>query len=251
MIKDLNKKTIMISGVGKGLGKIFLENCIENGAFVIGFTRSKIDLKKIKKKYLKRSKIFIGDGKDTKFIDKIFSYLKLKDIKLDGLINNAGERQRSSFVEIDYEKIKELISNNFISKFYLTQKFIKHIKQKKIPRSIINIGSIVGDQGFSDLSGYGSTKGALTGFTKCLAVELSEKKFNCRVNIINPGFVKTSYYKNFKKNKKLFKWTIEKTLLKRWGEPKEISNLVIFLLSEKSSYINGQKINIDGGWTTK
>ena len=49
MIKDLNKKTIMISGVGKGLGKIFLENCIENGAFVIGFTRSKIDLKKIKK----------------------------------------------------------------------------------------------------------------------------------------------------------------------------------------------------------
>ena len=169
---------------------------------------------------------------------------------MDGLINNAGERQRSSFVEIDYEKIKELISNNFISKFYLTQKFIKHIKQKKIPRSIINIGSIVGDQGFSDLSGYGSTKGALTGFTKCLAVELSEKSLIVELTLLILDLLKLLIIKISKKIK-LFKWTIEKTLLKRWGEPKEISNLVIFLLSEKSSYINGQKINIDGGWTTK
>ncbi len=251
MNKDLKKKIILISGVGKGLGKIFLEDCIDNGASVIGFTRSSTDLKKIQKRYLKRSKIFVGDGKNIQFIDEIFNYIKSKKIKLDGLVNNAGERQRASFVDIGYNKIQKLIENNFTSNFYITQKFIKHIQKKSTPCSIINIGSIVGEKGFSDLVGYGSTKGALTAFTKCLAVELAEKKFNCRVNVINPGFVKTSYYKNFTKNKKLLKWTIENTPMKRWAEPKEISNLVIFLLSNKSSYINGQKINIDGGWTAK
>tara|TARA_B100000989_G_scaffold294175_2_gene272793 strand:+ start:19120 stop:19875 length:756 start_codon:yes stop_codon:yes gene_type:complete len=251
MKKELNKKIILISGVGKGLGKTFLENCIENGARVIGFTRSSTDLKKIKKKYLKKSKIFIGDGKNTKFIDEIFSFLKSKNIELDGLINNAGERQRSSFIDIDYEEIKKLTTNNFLSKFYLTQKFIKHIKKRNISRSIVNIGSIVGEIGFSNLVGYGSTKAALIGFTKCLAVELAKKNINCRVNIINPGFVKTSYFKNFTKNKKLYKWTINNTPMRRWAEPVEISNLAIFLLSNKSSYLNGQKINIDGGWTAK
>ena len=251
MKKELNKKTILISGIGKGLGKAFFQSCIDNGAFVIGFTRSSSDLKKIKIKYLKQSKIFIGDGRDTKFIDKIFKYLVSKKIKLHGLINNAGERQRYSFLDIDYDKITRLFDNNFISKFYITQKFIKHIKQKKISRSIINIGSIVGEKGFSNLVGYGSTKAALVGFTKCLAVELAEKKYDCRVNIINPGFVKTSYYKNFIKNKKLFKWTIDNIPMQRWAKPEEISSLAIFLLSDKSSYLNGQKINVDGGWTAK
>ena len=60
MNKDLKKKIILISGVGKGLGKVFLEDCIDNGAFVIGFTRSSTDLKKIHKKYRKRSKIFVN-----------------------------------------------------------------------------------------------------------------------------------------------------------------------------------------------
>ena len=78
---------------------------------MIGFTRSSSDLKKIKTKYLKQSKIFIGDGKNTKFIDQIFKYLVSKKIKLHGLINNAGERQRCSFVDIDYDKITRLTIN--------------------------------------------------------------------------------------------------------------------------------------------
>ena len=246
----LDKKKILISGIGKGLGKSFFEECINQGAFVYAFTRSKDDIKKIKKKYLYNSKIFIGDGKNHKFIDSIFNYLKKNKIQLDGLVNNAGERQRLSFLKITTKKINSIISNNFISKFYITQKFIKQLKKKQ-KSSVVNIGSIVGNVGFSDLVGYGSSKSALLGFTKCLAIELSKKKINCRVNIINPGFVKTSYYKKFKKNHNLYKWTINNTPMKRWAEVKEISELVIFLLSDRSSYINGQSINIDGGWTAK
>ena len=250
MVNELKNKNIFISGIGKGLGKNFFEKCIDNGAFVIGFTRSKSDLKKIKKKYLRKSKIFIGDGKDFEFIDSIFKFLKVKKIKLDGLINNAGARQRLSFLDISKDKLDDIICNNFISKFYISQKFVKQINKKKLS-SIVNIGSIVGERGFSDLVGYGSSKSALTGFSKCLAIELANKNYKCRVNIVNPGFVKTSYYKKFKINKKLYKWTVQNTPISRWASSEEISNLVIFLISDKSSYINGQKINIDGGWTAK
>ena len=81
--------------------------------------------------------------------------------------------------------------------------------------------------------------------------EFSEKHKNIRINCINPGFTKTSFYRKFKKIKKLYNWTINKTPLSRWANSQEISKLVFFLLSEESSYINGQCINIDGGWTSQ
>ena len=86
------------------------------------------------------------------------------------------------------------------------------------------------------------------GLTKSLAVELVDKKI--RINIINPGFIKTSYYKNFKERKKnLYKWTLSRIPSKKWGEPKDISEFILFLLSDKSKYFNGEDITIDGGWT--
>ena len=71
-----------------------------------------------------------------------------------------------------------------------------------------------------------------------------------RINTINPGFIKTSYFKKFKKDKKkLYEWTISRTPIGRWGEAEEVANLAIFLLSSNSEYINGEDISIDGGWS--
>ena len=104
-------------------------------------------------------------------------------------------------------------------------------------------------KGFKNLSAYASTKSALDGLTKSLAIEFA--KDNIRLNIIHPGFIKTSYYKSFKRNKKkLYNWTLQKTPLGRWGESRDVSQMVIYLLSDKSNYITGQSIAIDGGWTT-
>ena len=121
------------------------------------------------------------------------------------------------------------------------------MKYKKYNASVVNISSIVGHLGFNELSGYGSTKAALNGLTKCLASEFNGK---IRFNSINPGFTKTSFYENFKVNqKKLYKWTLSRIPMKRWGKPIEIAELIYFLCSDKSSYINGEIINIDGGWS--
>ena len=111
----------------------------------------------------------------------------------------------------------------------------------------MNIGSIVGNNGFSELAGYASSKTALIGLTKSFAVEMA--KNNIRANLVSPGFIKTSYFKKFRKKSKLYNWTLSRIPMRRWGNSNEVANLICFLLSDKSSYINGESINIDGGWT--
>ena len=92
---------------------------------------------------------------------------------MDGLINNAGQRQRKSFIDFTKKDIEHIIKVNFVSTFLLTQLFVKN---SKIRESIVNIGSIVGDKPFSNLVGYASSKSAISGFTKSLALEFSRKK---------------------------------------------------------------------------
>ena len=241
----LTNKNIIVTGVGKGLGYDLLHRIISYDGFVYGITRSKSDLKKFKN--LKRCKVFLGDVQDINVFKKIITESKIDKRDINGLVNNAGERQRIKFNNISKKKLLDLFEINFFSIFKSMQLYSNYLKNKKIQGSIVNIGSIVGTNGFSELSGYASTKTALVGLTKSFAVEMA--KNNIRANLVNPGFIKTSYYKNFKKKSNLYKWTLSRIPQKRWGNPNEVSNLICFLLSDLSTYINGTSINIDGGWT--
>ena len=241
---NLNNKNILITGAGKGLGRDMVENFSKNGAFVYGITRSKSDLKYFKN--LKNVKVFSGDVRNLSNIKKILSQ-SVKDKKLiSGLVNNAGIRQRKKFTEISKQNLKEIFDINFFSIFEILKLFINYVEKNNISSSVVNIGSIVGEVGFKDLSGYSSTKGALKSLTQCLALEYIKK--NIRFNLVSPGFVATSYFNKFKKKRKLYKWTLSKIPMKRWGKSQEISELVAFLLSDNSYYITGETINIDGGW---
>ena len=244
----LKNQKILITGVGKGIGREIFFEALKAEAYVIGVTRNQKDMKNLDQ-FKGKYKLFYGDVTKEATINKIFNYLIKNKIKLTGLVNNAGIRQRKKFEKITKKDFVKVLNNNLISPFMITQKFYIH-SDKKRNCSIINIGSIVGEKGFAELSGYGSSKSALNGLTKCLMAEFSKKAKNIRINCINPGFAKTSFYEKFKKNKNLYNWTINKTPLKRWASSKEISNVIMFLLSENSSYINGQSINIDGGWSS-
>lgn len=247
------KKNILITGAGKGIGKQILFDCINNFDFVYAIIRTKKDLIDIKKIInTNKCKLYFGDISNINLIKKILNDSKIINKEINCLVNNAGERQRENFLNIDKKKINSIFKNNYFNHFFLLQKVIPNLinNKKKNPCSVVNIGSIVGVKGFDQLSGYASTKSALEGLTKSLAIEFAKHKI--RFNIVHPGFIKTSYYKNFKKNNKnLYKWTIKKTPLASWGESTDISELVMFLLSEKSKYITGQSICVDGGWTAQ
>ncbi len=242
----LKNKNILITGAGKGIGESCVYSSIKNGGFVYALIKNKKDNHKFKK--IPNLKIFNGDVRNEKLITKIFRESKKNKKPINCLINNAGIRFRKKFSSIKKKEIENVFNVNFFSIFYIMQIFSAFVQKNKIRGSLINISSIVGKLGFKELTGYASSKGALTSLTQSFATEMSS--VGIRANTISPGFVKTSFYKNFKKKKKkLYRWTLSRIPQKRWAEPTEIAELASFILSSKSEYLNGENISIDGGWT--
>ena len=242
-----NISNILVTGAGKGIGFSTVNLLLEKGYHVYALTRYKKDNKKFILN--KNLKIINGDVNNFGLIKKIFKQSN-KDRKIiTGLVNNAGIRQRMSFLDISSKDLTKVFNTNFFSIFFIINNFFKNLIEKKLNGSIVNISSIVGQNGFSQLSSYGSTKGALSSLTKCFAVEMAKK--NIRANIISPGFTETSYFNNFKKKKDLYNWTLSRIPMNRWGKSEEISKAILFLLSDESSYITGENINVDGGWLSK
>ena len=242
----LRRKNILITGAGKGIGFDSVKNCIREGAFVYALIKNKKNKKKFNIFHKNAYKVIVGNVNNNKLILKTFKdSIKSKKI-ISGLVNNAGMRFRKKFSLITEKELHEVFKVNFYSIFFLIQNFRNYLSKLKRKGSVVNVSSIVGEIGFKELSAYASSKGALTSLTKSLASELSSE--DIRLNSISPGFIKTSFYKKFKKKKKLYNWTLSRIPMNRWGSPEEISKLISFLISDDSSYINGENINIDGGW---
>ena len=247
MSKNFSKKIVFVSGAGKGIGRSLVISLLRRGAYVYALSRTPKTLDDLKKN--KNLKIFYGNVSNLKLIKRIFVYSKKNKKLINSIVNNAGIRQRKKFTDISPKDLKDVFDVNFFSIFRIMQEFLLYCRANKIKSSIVNIGSIVGEKGFIELSGYASTKGALKSLTQSFAIECANE--NIRANIINPGFIKTSYYDNFKVNRKdLYNWTLKRTPMSRWGTPEEVVNLIEFLISDNSSYITGASINIDGGWTS-
>ena len=240
----LKNKNILITGAGKGIGEQLVQSAIKNGAFVYAVIKDKRDNRKFKKN--KNLKIYNGNVRNINLFKKIFKDSEIEKKKINGLINNAGVRFRKKFLKIKSKELKDVFETNFFSIFSILQLTSEFWIKRKIQGSVINLASIVGQSGFEDLSVYAATKGAVISLTKSFSVEMA--KYGIRANSISPGFTKTSFYEKFKKKKKLYNWTLSRIPMKRWGTTDEISNLILFVISDKSKYLNGENISIDGGW---
>lgn len=239
-----NSNCVLVTGAGKGIGYATVKYLLEKKYFVFALVKNSKDNNNFKPN--KNLKIFNGDVQNLKLIKKIFFKANQSKKTIRFLVNNAGIRQRIKFLKIKKKDIYKVFNINFFSIFNLMQIFTNNLIKKKLPGSIVNISSIVGKTGFDELSGYSSTKGALSSLTRCFAKEMVN--FKIRANCISPGFTETSYFEKFKKKRKLYNWTLNKIPMHRWGKPDEIAKLIGFLLSDDSSYINGEDVNIDGGW---
>jgi len=240
----LKNRKILVTGCGKGIGKETVLSLQKEGAYVIAIIKSKKD--NMHFSGIRNVKIYNGDVSNKNLIIKIYKDEKKKKIIIDGLVNNAGIRLRKNFLETSEQELYRVFNTNFFSIFFLIKIFCNNLIKKKKNGSVVNISSIVGQKGFSQLSAYASTKAALLGLTKSCAVEFA--KNNIRFNSISPGFIRTSYYDKFRKKKNLYKWTLSRIPQKKWGDVHDISNMISFLLSDNASYITGENINIDGGW---
>jgi NAD(P)-dependent dehydrogenase (short-subunit alcohol dehydrogenase family) len=243
------KRTVIITGVGKGFGKELLKYFIQY-YYVIGITKSIDDVRYLEAELscAKDSfKLVASDVTNYDFLKKtLVGLLEDRSKLVYALINNAGVRCRVPFLDISIEEIRKVVEVNLFSAIYLSKILIPYFIANGTGR-IINISSLLSKNALPDLSAYTTSKAGLDGFTRSIAAEFAHQNITC--NSILPGFCKTSYFDNFKHNKDLFDMTINRTPARRWGTASELIGICELLLGERGGYINGASIPVDGGWT--
>ena len=240
---QMNKKTIVITGGTRGIGKEIVKNFLENNFVVFYLYKSK-PLKSLEFNMFKNSLFgFKINFENPLEINKFLIYIKRKTKKIDLLVNNAGDvLKRINFIDSDDKLWVKCINLNLLSPIILTKKLLPLILKSKKP-VIINISSIASRSGGAPNSvHYGVAKAGLNSFTKGLS-SLNKK---LRVVGIAPSIIDTDFQRKHSSKKRIGK-IIKETPLNRIGTTKDISNLVEFLVRDKASYISGETIFITGG----
>lgn len=239
----MDNKIVLITGANRGIGQSILHRLDADGYLVIGSSRSNEGVEKITSEIKKSNgKGIQMDVTDQKSIDDAVDTIKKDFGPIYGLVNNAGITNDNLLMRMSDEQWSSVIDSNLNSLFRVTKSIVKDMMKARVGR-IINIGSIVGMMGNAGQSNYSATKSGLLGFTKSLARELSSRNIN--VNSISPGFINTDMTKALSEDQ--IDALSKNIPLNRIAEPSEIASVVSFLLSDDSSYITGENINVNGG----
>ena len=238
-------KIIVITGAANGIGRAASILLANEGAQIIAIDKDKKGLEKLKTKIKKRLINKNINCSDSNEINK-----NLKDIKkLDGLVNCAGIVPQGNLIDCSIDEWEETIKTNLTSNFLITQYFMnKFLKRKK--GSIVNISSVASSiKGVKRRLAYSASKAGIIGLTKSIAVDYAKKGIRC--NVICPGTVDTPSWRkrvlsanNPAQARKDFN---SRQIIGRVAKPEEISDLILFLLSDRSSFVTGSVYNIDGG----
>ena len=243
----LQGKKALVTGGTKGIGLAITREFLELGAEVLVVARN---TKSIQGKLKNSANLFTveGDLTDSNLRKSLVQKMEENWGKLDVLVNNVGTNVRKKFVEYSEEEYRQLFETNLFSMMELTRLCYPLLK-KSGNASVINMASVAGT--FDVLSGppYGITKAGIIQFTKHLTAEWSAD--NIRVNTISPWYIETPLAKPVLDQPERLEKIVARTPMARVGQPEEVSALACFLAMDKSSYITGQNIMVDGGMSVK
>ena len=239
-----SKKTILIAGSQGLLGKYLTEKLSKDNEIIC------LDILKKDKISKKKVTFYKVDVSDFNKLNRVKIKILKKFKKIDAIINCTIKQNFNQFESQKSESFEKCLKVNVLSIFNTTKIFLSMLKKSKNP-SIINFGSIYGmvsgdpkiyvnkKRFTSDV--YGASKAAIIQLTKYYSVHLRE--YNIRVNCVSPGGVKDKQSKKFIKNYS------NKVPIGRMADKNEIYESVLFLLNDKSEYVNGHNLVIDGGYT--
>jgi|TARA_B100000749_G_scaffold276493_1_gene263763 3-oxoacyl-[acyl-carrier protein] reductase len=247
-LSSLKNKNVLITGCNKGIGKATLEGFAKYGANIFACVRSnssefKKFISTLKKKYKVKIYVIKLDLLKKSSISNCVNEIYKINKNIDTLVNNAGMLFNSLFQMTSEKQLQEMFQVNYFSQVYLTQIISRGMTKNKTG-NIIFVSSTSGINGDYGRFAYSSSKAAILSTVKTLSKELSN--YNIRVNAVSPGLTETDLMLSNTKED-IIKSEIEKISLKRIASTNEIADIILFLASEKSSYINGQNIVADGG----
>lgn len=221
------KRVALVTGGSRGIGKAVCEKFEAMGYDVVAPTRAELDLS--------------SSGSVERFLE-----LHEKDV-YDVIVNNAGINDVNDIENVTDDEIERAMSINLVTPLKLLRKFVPAMKERQYGR-IVNIGSIWSIVSKRGRVVYSMTKHGIHGITKTLAVELAE--YNILVNTVCPGFTLTELtYKN--NTAEQIKRIEQDIPIGRMAQPDEIADVIAYLADERNTYLTGQLIAVDGGFTSK
>ena len=239
---NLKNKNIIVTGASGGIGNSIVKKLSEFDANILA-TGTKVEKLEQLKSKTKNVKILSFDISNNEKIEEFVENATTElGGRLDCIINNAGLTQDNLAIRMSIDEWKRVLDINLTSTFLLSKFAIKKMLKNKSGK-IINITSIVGHTGNLGQTNYTASKAGIVAMSKSLAIEYARKNIN--VNCISPGFIKTAM--TDKLDEKFKELIISKIPSARLGEPEDIANVVLFLASDQSNYINGETIHVNGG----
>ena len=240
-------KTVLVTGGAKGIGSAISISFAKEAYFVIvHYNRSEKKAIALREEIINKGQkceILKADLSKEEEIEKMFYVIGKRFHFVDVLINNCGISQQKLFLDTSLKDWEEVFSVNLFSMFFCCKKILPNmIREKK--GNIINISSVWGEVGAAFETIYSSSKAAVIGFTKALAKEVALSGIN--VNCIAPGVIKTDML-DFLKEEETEELK-ERIPIGRIGSPFDVANAALFLADEKSSYINGEILDVGGGF---
>lgn len=243
----MNKKTVLVTGASRGIGRAIALTFAQHGYHVfLNCSRSISELESVKHKIKQlpdgTCDLFVGDIGDSRFVSNMFHSIYQKCDTLDVLVNNAGIAYIGLLTDMTDEEWNHLIQTNLSSVFYCCRAAVPKMVSKKSGK-IISISSMWGTVGASCEAAYSATKSGIHGLTRALAKELAPS--NIQVNAIACGCIDTSMNAQLNTEERL---ALEEEIpAGRFGTPQEVADFVIHLVNSPS-YLTGQIIGLDGGY---
>ncbi|NOY88407.1 MAG: 3-oxoacyl-[acyl-carrier-protein] reductase [FCB group bacterium] len=241
---DFKNKTVIVTGSGRGIGRVIAEQFVKNNANVVV---SDLDQGQVETVAGEIGGNCIGIKANVtvqKDIDILFDKTRKEFGQIDIVVNNAGITRDTLIIRMD-EKDWDMVLDINLKGAFLVTKLAAKIMMKQRYGRIINISSIVGLQGNAGQANYAASKAGLIGLTKAAAKELAKRGIT--VNAVAPGFIATEMTEALTdETKDAF---LNQVLIKRSGTPKDVASVVLFFASDEASYITGQVLAVDGGLT--
>ena len=249
---NLEGKSAIITGGSSGIGEACAQVLAEFGASIIIIGRDKEKLQKVKQNISSNYEVVIEalDVNDTKEL-KSFFLANPRDI----LVNSVGTTTLNSILDISEDEYIRVMDTNVKSAFFQTKYFIQ-AKKNKIDSnkniqhngtSIIHISSQMGLVGGFDRSVYCTSKHALEGLCKAVAIEIGA--WNMRINTICPTFIETPLTRKTLQDPEKYNKILNNIVLGRIGQTDDIKGAVVYLASDASSLVTGSAVKVDGGWS--
>ena len=243
---QLTGKTAIITGAGRGIGKVIAKKLAQLGAnVVINDIPSSEDADKTAAEINNgggKAIVIKGDVRNPEDVQTLVDGAKETFGSIDILVNNAGITRDTLMMKMSEKDWDDVLDINLKGSFNCI-KAVTRIMMKQRSGSILNVASVVGVMGNAGQANYAASKAGLIGLTKSAAKELAPRGITC--NAIAPGFIQSDMTEKLSENvKELYMSNIP---LKRFGTPEDVGNVVAFLVSENANYITGQVLHIDGG----